>query len=236
MSSISPAVKVDKPTTSLPPISDIFRGPTIADTYYAPPAYASYRSVPAPPSSYYSAPYQLATPEYVAAPYYRTPYATPKYSFAGETGYASSRGSSVDVPYQFPSPAVQAMPPHGHVGQRVHSAPDYGMKTPEYQSSQPPSRELSPRSHTAAAAAAASSAANSHHSKVRTRNNLPKEVTHVLLTWLNDHLNHPYPNSFEKAQLILATGLNQQQLSNWFINARRRKIKFLREKSNSSSL
>lgn len=66
--------------------------------------------------------------------------------------------------------------------------------------------------------------------KVRTRNNLPKGTTQILLKWLNEHLNHPYPNSFEKTQLIISTGLNQQQLSNWFINARRRKIKALRQK------
>lgn len=64
--------------------------------------------------------------------------------------------------------------------------------------------------------------------RLRTRNNLPKETTYVLLKWLNEHLNHPYPNSFEKNQLMLLTGLNQQQLSNWFINARRRKIKVLK--------
>ena len=32
----------------------------------------------------------------------------------------------------------------------------------------------------------------------KTRNNLPKEITFILLQWLNDHLNHPYPSSFEK--------------------------------------
>ncbi|ABN66947.2 predicted protein [Scheffersomyces stipitis CBS 6054] len=65
--------------------------------------------------------------------------------------------------------------------------------------------------------------------KRKTRNNLPKEITYILLKWLNDHLSHPYPNSFEKNQLMMMTGLNQQQLSNWFINARRRKIKSLKE-------
>lgn len=65
--------------------------------------------------------------------------------------------------------------------------------------------------------------------KRKTRNNLPKETTHILLKWLNEHLHHPYPNSFEKNHLMAATGLNQQQLSNWFINARRRKIKGLKE-------
>lgn len=69
--------------------------------------------------------------------------------------------------------------------------------------------------------------ASSKHRK--TRNNLPKETTYILLKWLNDHLNHPYPNSFEKNELMMSTGLNQQQLSNWFINARRRKIKGLKQ-------
>lgn len=64
--------------------------------------------------------------------------------------------------------------------------------------------------------------------KRKTRNNLPKETTNILLKWLNEHLHHPYPNSFEKNDLMAATGLNQQQLSNWFINARRRKIKNLK--------
>lgn len=72
-------------------------------------------------------------------------------------------------------------------------------------------------------------------SRTRTRNNLPKETTYILLRWLNDHLNHPYPNSFEKTQLMMTTGLNQQQLSNWFINARRRKIKVLRQKQKLAS-
>lgn len=69
----------------------------------------------------------------------------------------------------------------------------------------------------------------------RTRNNLPKETTYILLKWLNDHLNHPYPNSFEKTQLMMTTGLNQQQLSNWFINARRRKIKAMRQRQKLAS-
>lgn len=72
----------------------------------------------------------------------------------------------------------------------------------------------------------------SSNEKRKTRNNLPKETTYILLKWLNDHLNHPYPNNFEKNQLMSTTGLNQQQLSNWFINARRRKIKMLKQHKN----
>lgn len=61
------------------------------------------------------------------------------------------------------------------------------------------------------------------------RANLPKKTTAVLLGWLNDNLDHPYPDSKEKSELIRATGLSSQQLSNWFINARRRKIQMLRD-------
>lgn len=77
-----------------------------------------------------------------------------------------------------------------------------------------------------------SAANNGAHcsSKRKTRNNLPKETTYILIKWLNEHISHPYPNSFEKNQLMMSTGLNQQQLLNWFINARRRKIKFLKER------
>ncbi|GMG40307.1 unnamed protein product [Ambrosiozyma monospora] len=69
------------------------------------------------------------------------------------------------------------------------------------------------------------------------RTNLPKKTTVILLNWLNDNLDHPYPNSKEKLELIRRTGLTNQQLSNWFINARRRKIQLLRNiKSNSHQL
>ncbi len=60
------------------------------------------------------------------------------------------------------------------------------------------------------------------------RANLPKKTTSILLGWLNDNLDHPYPSATEKSELIRLTGLTNQQLSNWFINARRRKIQVLR--------
>ncbi|ODQ53732.1 Homeodomain-like protein [Saitoella complicata NRRL Y-17804] len=56
----------------------------------------------------------------------------------------------------------------------------------------------------------------------RRRGNLPKHVTHILKTWLNDHTRHPYPTEEEKVMLAERTGLSLNQISNWFINARRR--------------
>lgn len=54
------------------------------------------------------------------------------------------------------------------------------------------------------------------------RGKLPREVTDYLRTWLLNHVDHPYPTEEEKRQLCDATGLSMNQISNWFINARRR--------------
>ncbi|CCC71423.1 hypothetical protein NCAS_0H01130 [Naumovozyma castellii] len=56
------------------------------------------------------------------------------------------------------------------------------------------------------------------------RSNLPKEMVQILNTWLLNHLQNPYPTSQEKRELLIKTGLTKVQLSNWFINVRRRKI------------
>lgn len=54
------------------------------------------------------------------------------------------------------------------------------------------------------------------------RGNLPKSVTAILKQWLIDHCRHPYPTEEEKRSLRLKTNLTLNQISNWFINARRR--------------
>lgn len=56
------------------------------------------------------------------------------------------------------------------------------------------------------------------------RSNLPKETVQILNTWLLDPLRNPYPTPQEKRELLIKTGLTKIQLSNWFINVRRRKI------------
>jgi len=54
------------------------------------------------------------------------------------------------------------------------------------------------------------------------RGNLPKASTNILKKWLYDHLFHPYPTEEEKKILEARTGMTLNQISNWFINARRR--------------
>lgn len=72
------------------------------------------------------------------------------------------------------------------------------------------------------------------------RSNLPKETVKILNHWLVNHLNNPYPTPAEKNELLKQTGLTKIQLSNWFINVRRRKVftdnfdkKIVNNKSNS---
>lgn len=76
------------------------------------------------------------------------------------------------------------------------------------------------------------------------RGNLPKETTDKLRSWFVAHLQHPYPTEDEKQELMRQTGLQMSmylfypnmhmchtnkpffldQISNWFINARRRQL------------
>ncbi|KAI1378341.1 hypothetical protein F4677DRAFT_392016 [Hypoxylon crocopeplum] len=56
------------------------------------------------------------------------------------------------------------------------------------------------------------------------RGNLPKETTDKLRAWFVAHLHHPYPSEEEKHDLMRQTGLQMNQISNWFINARRRQL------------
>ncbi|CZR61271.1 uncharacterized protein PAC_11167 [Phialocephala subalpina] len=56
------------------------------------------------------------------------------------------------------------------------------------------------------------------------RGNLPKETTDKLRAWFIQHLQHPYPTEDEKQDLMRQTNLQMNQISNWFINARRRQL------------
>ena len=82
----------------------------------------------------------------------------------------------------------------------------------------------------------------------RRRGNLPEQTREILRIWFHKHLDHPYPSEVDKQALMARTGLtlsqvcrryccrficsfeNYSQISNWFINARRRQLPALRKK------
>ncbi|TLD33360.1 hypothetical protein PspLS_00368 [Pyricularia sp. CBS 133598] len=65
---------------------------------------------------------------------------------------------------------------------------------------------------------------NGDNKQRKRRGNLPKETTDKLRAWFLAHLSHPYPTEDEKQELMRQTGLQMNQISNWFINARRRQL------------
>ena len=50
--------------------------------------------------------------------------------------------------------------------------------------------------------------------------------------WLFQHLMHPYPKESEKQVMASQTGLSLLQVNNWFINARRRVLQPIMDRSN----
>ncbi|KAI9493862.1 hypothetical protein BDB00DRAFT_871879 [Zychaea mexicana] len=70
----------------------------------------------------------------------------------------------------------------------------------------------------------------------RRRGNLPKAVTAILREWLSRHKKHPYPTEDEKATLARQTNLTLNQISNWFINARRRILQPMLQKERQARM
>lgn len=70
----------------------------------------------------------------------------------------------------------------------------------------------------------------------RRRGNLPKAVTAILRDWLSRHKKHPYPTEDEKLALAQQTNLTLNQISNWFINARRRILQPMLQKEHQDRM
>ncbi|KAI2507397.1 Homeodomain [Fragilaria crotonensis] len=58
----------------------------------------------------------------------------------------------------------------------------------------------------------------------RKSSSLPSETVEYLKAWMMspDHVAHPYPTEQEKAQIMSDTGIELKQLTNWFVNNRKR--------------
>jgi len=78
--------------------------------------------------------------------------------------------------------------------------------------------------------------AKPYHQSKRKRGNLPKATTAILRSWLLKHKMHPYPTEDQKQELAHATNLTVHQISNWFINARRRILQPMLDKDQNPEL
>ncbi|KAL1804188.1 hypothetical protein ACET3Z_032835 [Daucus carota] len=58
--------------------------------------------------------------------------------------------------------------------------------------------------------------------KKRKKGKLPNEARQQLLQWWTRNYKWPYPSESQKLALGQATGLDQKQINNWFINQRKR--------------
>ncbi|GAA0169659.1 homeodomain transcription factor [Lithospermum erythrorhizon] len=58
--------------------------------------------------------------------------------------------------------------------------------------------------------------------KKRKKGKLPKDARVTLMDWWNTHCRWPYPTEEEKMKLSEVTGLDPNQINNWFINQRKR--------------
>ncbi|CAN7034658.1 unnamed protein product [Brassica rapa subsp. trilocularis] len=59
-------------------------------------------------------------------------------------------------------------------------------------------------------------------SKKKKKGKLSREARQALLDWWSVHYKWPYPTEGDKIALADATGLDQKQINNWFINQRKR--------------
>ncbi|KAK4551331.1 homeodomain super [Recurvomyces mirabilis] len=60
------------------------------------------------------------------------------------------------------------------------------------------------------------------HGRARNGRKLSKQSTEIMKRWFDQNITYPYPSEEQKARFSRATGLSTTQVSNWFINYRRR--------------
>jgi hypothetical protein len=73
-------------------------------------------------------------------------------------------------------------------------------------------------------AASVSSVSSSPSSTKRKSSSLPSETVEYLKAWMMsaEHIAHPYPTELEKTKIMEDTSIELKQLTNWFVNNRKR--------------
>eukprot|EP00546_Thalassionema_frauenfeldii_P020916 CAMPEP_0178903322 /NCGR_PEP_ID=MMETSP0786-20121207/5093_1 /TAXON_ID=186022 /ORGANISM="Thalassionema frauenfeldii, Strain CCMP 1798" /LENGTH=384 /DNA_ID=CAMNT_0020574681 /DNA_START=147 /DNA_END=1301 /DNA_ORIENTATION=- len=89
----------------------------------------------------------------------------------------------------------------------------------------PSSRRIRSASTVSVASSASSVASKSKNQKSQKKSSsLPAETVDYLKAWMMspEHVAHPYPTEQEKSQIMADTGIELKQLTNWFVNNRKR--------------
>lgn len=97
--------------------------------------------------------------------------------------------------------------------------------TIESESAESPSARRFRSVSTASLESASSVASKSKNQKSQKKSSsLPTETVDYLKGWMMspEHVAHPYPTEQEKAQIMADTGIELKQLTNWFVNNRKR--------------
>ncbi|KAL5612837.1 hypothetical protein BROUX41_004081 [Berkeleyomyces rouxiae] len=199
------------------------RSPSMrASSWSATPAPVPSRSEPRAPLPPMSYPREM--PASHPHPHHATP--MPPHAIAAPVSHSyaiSPRDPREDQYMHHAAAAAAPAPHHTHYQQRYTSVPPHHQYAPAHMA------------HGHSHPAAASPYGYDHYQRFegmatadtkqrKRRGNLPKETTDKLRHWFMNHLNHPYPTENEKMELMRMTGLQMNQISNWFINARRRQL------------
>lgn len=194
----------------LPPIRDIHPESSMG-TPAGHPFPESRRTISSRPDSFSSQDFPPAT--YVDVPR--------AFSTTSQTGLSSSDGRNADpyAPGDSGSPFLHGQAPYAYIPAIHHG------------DLESPSRQI-PLHHQQPNFGVIGDATDPKIK--RRRGNLPKPVTDILRAWFHEHLDHPYPSEEDKQMFMTRTGLSISQISNWFINARRRQLPALRNQMRSS--
>ncbi|KAI8883226.1 hypothetical protein K501DRAFT_323565 [Backusella circina FSU 941] len=151
-------------------------------------------------------------------------YVSPSTSTTSNISCSSSSSAesvaTIDNAMYSGQPKTIMMPPYASMSPELSTSSDYYYPKPLYMNQQPIKKNTP------------NASVVDPTTKKRRRGNLPKEVTEFLRRWLIQHKKHPYPAEKEKIDLARHTGLTVNQISNWFINARRRILQPMLESEN----
>ncbi|KAF2680503.1 hypothetical protein K458DRAFT_92094 [Lentithecium fluviatile CBS 122367] len=134
------------------------------------------------------------------------------------SGYGEHRPSYYSDPQPAPSVPSEYRPHDPYYGQLQSAYPPPPPPHPSYDNNFPTQTQPAYNSYTFQSSMGLDQSGFNR----KRRGNLPKEATAILKAWFHSHRDSPYPSEDEKVELCRQTNLSMNQVSNWFINARRR--------------